>query len=80
MGLIKNTVINDIAFFRNYKKTIQKDSNKGNFVFIGLGYKSTIWIKDGEALVLRKSEIGFVSAIGGIQKLNKGDGFVIQSK
>jgi len=75
LGLLKNTVIEDITFFGNYKEGIQKNSIKKNFVFIGLGYKSTVWIKNEEALVLRKSEIGLISPDKAITKLSKGDEF-----
>jgi cyanophycinase-like exopeptidase len=61
LGLLKNTVIDNITFFRNYREVVQKNSTRKNFVFIGLGNKSCIWIKNDDALVLRKPKIGFIA-------------------
>jgi len=80
LGLLKNTVVDDITFFTNYKEGIQKNSTKRGFVFLGLGYKSAVWINNKEALVLRKSEIGFISPDKEIRQLNKGDRFTMISK
>ncbi|RLD61661.1 MAG: hypothetical protein DRJ05_02135 [Bacteroidetes bacterium] len=77
LGLLKNTVVDDITFFTNYKEGIQKNSTKRGFVFLGLGYKSAVWIKNGEAFVLRESEIGFISPGNVKRKLNKGDKFSV---
>ncbi len=75
LGLLKNTVIDDIGFFRNYQDGIQKNSAKKKFMFIGLGYKSAVWIKNENAVVLRKSEVGLISPEKAISKIGKGDEF-----
>jgi len=80
LGLLTNTVIDDITFMRNYKKGIQKNSAKKKFVFLGLGYKSAIWIKNEEAIVIRKSEVGLISPDKAIETLQKGDDFTIFSR
>lgn len=80
LGLLKNTVIDDITFFENYKEGIQENSKKKKFVFIGLAYKSAVWIINEDALVLGNSEIGLISPDKTIKKLNKGDEFKLISK
>ncbi len=80
LGLLKNTVVDDISFFRTYKDGIQKNSTKKNFVFLGLGYKSAVWIKNEEAHVLRKPEIGFISPGNSIKLLSKEEEFLISSQ
>ncbi len=80
LGIFKNTIIDDITFFRNHKEDIQKNSTKSNFVFIGLSYKSAVWIKNEEALILRKSEIGLISSDNTFKMLNKGEEFTISSQ
>jgi len=61
LGLLTNTVVDNIGFLRNYKEGIQKNSIKRNFIFIGLGDKACIWIKNNDAHVLRKPKIGLIA-------------------
>ena len=75
LGILQNTVIDDFGFFRNHKETIQQESTKKNFVFLGLDYKASIWIKNGDAFVLRKSGIGIISPDKPVIILHKGDEF-----
>ncbi len=75
LGLLKNTVVNDITLLKSNSEGIQQNSTKKKFMFIGLGYKSAVWIKNGEVLVLRKPEISLVSPDASIRKLGKGDKF-----
>jgi len=73
LGLLKNTVVNNITFFRSNKEGIQQNSTKKKFVFIGLSDKSCLWIKEGNARVLRKPKIGFIFPDKPMKKLVNGD-------
>ena len=77
LGLLKNIVIEDITLLKNYKNGIQKESAKRNYLFVGLGYKSAVWIKNNQAHVLRKPEIGLVSPGNSYKELSKGAEFKI---
>jgi hypothetical protein len=73
LGLLKNTVIDNITFFRNYKEGIQNNSTRKNFVFIGLSYRSCMWIKNDDARIMRKPKIVLIAS-GRLKKiLRKGD-------
>jgi len=80
LGLLKHTVIEDITLFRNYKNGIERESTKRNMVFIGLDNQACLWLKNGDALVLRESEIGLVSPGESAIVLNKDDEFRLISK
>ncbi len=73
LDLLKNTVIDNIVFIRNYKEAIQKNSKNKNFVFVGLADTSCLWIKESNARVLRKSKIVFIFPNKPMKKLVKGD-------
>ncbi len=79
LGLLKNTVIDDITFLRNYKQGIKTESAKNNFVFIGLGIRAAIWIKNDDATVLRKSEISLIYPDKQIQTLGKDGEFILMN-
>ena len=73
LGLLKNTIIDDIVFFRNYQKGIQQNSTRKNFVFFGLNDRACIWIKNDDALVLRKPKIVLITPGMPKKLLCKGD-------
>jgi len=59
LGILKNTVIEDIDFYTGHKATIETQTTEKGLVFIGLDGTSVIWVKNNEAVVLRGAEIGF---------------------
>lgn len=73
LGLLKNTIVDDIGFYRNNKKGIQQSSTRENFIFIGLNDRSCIWIKNDNALVLRKPKIVLITPGMPKKILVKGD-------
>jgi hypothetical protein len=46
-------------------------------VFLGLGYKSAVWIRNKEATVIRESGIIMITPDKGTERLQKGDCFAI---
>ena len=75
LGLLKNAIVDDIAFLNDHRKRIRKKITKKNFLFIGMGNKSSVWIKDSEAVVLSKTGIRLMSPDTTVIRLGFGDEF-----
>ena len=80
LGLLGNTVVDNLAFLKNYQKRVRKETSWENFVFIGMADKASVWIKGLDAVVLSKTEISLVLPDSTVIKLGIGNEFSLLSE
>ncbi len=80
LGLLENTVVDDLTFLKNNRKRIRKETSRENFLFIGLADKTSVWIKGLDAVVLSETGISIVRPDTTAIKLGIGDEFSLLPK
>jgi len=77
MMLINNAAIDRLSFFKQYKGGINKDVNKDNFSFIGIGNKSLLLVGKKQGLVVDSSKVGLLIPNRPFTYFHEGNAFSI---